>query len=541
VTATTASNQPYRFIPTRPSWRRLTALMSLLLLGWAAMVPAGRAPQWWHYAVAAGLILAFAGSWHGQHVSTVVARWTPMAWRNSHRRSPSTDSPQSKRNEDKQAAPSKRPAATRAGALQAQIVIHLRPQPHALTTPADHSDQLPWEFVTAWLNRYGVRADTLTVCSLTLTPQASGLRSDAAPLLGGRNTQHHDTWLTYTLRAENNVGALTARRTAMGTPAGLGSDNDTPGPRHAVLADTTARRLIAELRERGWLATLTNTEQLPRFVPPTVTVYRETWTGTEYSDGFRAVYAVQHGALPTVLETLPKLNTKATWVTVTVRSQGRQSPTIEAAVGTLTDAHPSRHPLPGLDGFHGLHQHIAPALSATGLDKTDVNLPPTAVISSNLPALRWPTAATGVPIGFNRSRQPVYLGLASPEPVRITVTGTRAFHIDIIARLALSGIPVALYTADPREWATLTNHAAPQQFRMRPTNPPRTAIVVGDGSSETPARAITVTLRRPQSAHAPSTTIVITQDNEHPYLFFITTAHGCQWLSTRLPDNRRSG
>jgi hypothetical protein len=116
----------------------------------------------------------------------------------------------------------------------------------------------------------------------------------------------------------------------------------------------------------------------------------------------------------------------------------------------------------------------------------------------------------------------------------------RAFHIDIIARLALSGLPVALYTADPREWAALANHAAPQQFRMRPTNQPHTAIVVGDGSSETPTRPITVTLRRPQSAHAPSTTIVITQDNEHPYLFYITTAHGRQWLSTRLTGNRRS-
>jgi hypothetical protein len=124
-----------------------------------------------------------------------------------------------------------------------------------------------------------------------------------------------------------------------------------------------------------------------------------------------------------------------------------------------------------------------------------------------------------------------------PEP---GVTGTRAFHIDIIARLALSGIPVALYTADPRESAALANHAAPQQFRMRPTNPPPRTIVVGDdGSSEIPSRAVTVTLRRPQSAHAPSTTIVITQDTEHPYLLHITTAHGRQSLSTRLAVNHR--
>jgi len=535
VTATTASRGHSRFAPARASWRRLTVLVSLLLLGWAALLPAERAPQWWHYVAAVVVILAFVGSWHGQHVSTAAARWTPMAWHNRRQRSRRASGPQNRRRRDEQALQSQRPATTRAGALQAQIVIHLRSHPHALTTPDDHSDQLPWEFITAWLNRYGVCADALTVCSMTRTPPASALRSDSAALLGGRNTQHHDTWLTYTLRAENNVGALTARKTTMGAPAGTGSEDQAPGPRRAALADTTARRLMAELRERGWLATLSDVaEQLPQFVPPTVTVRRETWTGTEYSDGFRAAYAVEPGALPDVLEALPTLNTKATWVAVTVRSRGRQPATIKAAVGTLTAVRPSRHPLPGLDGFHGLHRRIAPGLSANGLDEANVDLPATEVTSSDLAQLRWPTAAVGVPIGFNRARQPVYLGLASPEPVRITVTGAPEFHRGIIGRLALSGMPVALYTADPRQWVALANHAGPQQFSMRPATPPPEAIVVSDGSSETPAGAITVTLRRPQSAQAPSTTIVITQDDRHADLFYITTAHGLQWLSTRL-------
>ena len=46
-------------------------LVSLLLLGWAALLPPGRQPQWWHYAIGAVLILAFLGSWHGQHVFKV--------------------------------------------------------------------------------------------------------------------------------------------------------------------------------------------------------------------------------------------------------------------------------------------------------------------------------------------------------------------------------------------------------------------------------------------------------------------------------------
>ena len=535
MTATTASRRPSRFTPARPSWRRLTALVSLLLLGWAVLLPVGRGHQWWHYAVAVAFVAAFVGSWHGQHISTVARRWMPMASHNRRQRSYRGRDPHAGHRRAEQSPQPRRPGVDRAGALQAQIVIHLRPHPHGLTLPGDSSDQLPWEFVTAWLNRYGVRADLLTVCSVTRTPPPSGLRSDAASLLTGRTPQHRDTWLTYTLRAENNVDALTARQTTIGNP-GASSEEQQPGPQRAALADTTARRLTAELRERGWLATVSEAdEQLPEFAPPAATVRRETWTGTEYSDGFRAVYAVEPGALPAVLDALPTLGTKATWVTVTVRSRGRQPATIEACVGTLTAARPPRHPLPGLDGFHGLHRRVAPALTATGFDHATVDLPTTEVAPSALAELRWPTAAVGVPIGFSRSRQPVYLGLASPEPVRITVTGTPAFHMGIIARLALSGLPVAVYTADASQWRTLANHGGPQQFSMPPTPPPPGAILVSDGSIEVPAGAITVTLRQPQSAQAPSTTIVITQDDRHANLFHISTARHRMLLSTRLP------
>lgn len=243
---------------------------------------------------------------------------------------------------------------------------------------------------------------------------------------------------------------------------------------------------------------------------------------------------MEPGRLVDVLDALPSLATRATWVSVTVRAQGRQAATIEACVGTLTGAKPPRNPLSGLDGFHGLHRKVAQALSVTGLERNDVDLPRTAVAWDALTQLRWPTSATGVPIGFNRNREPVYLGLASPEPVRITVTGTGQFQVGIVARLALSGLPVAVYTADPRQWHALANHGAPQQFSIHPKMPLPGSIIVTDGSIEAPPGAIAVTLRRPQSAQAPSTTIVITQDGQRANLFHITTAHGRLWLSTRL-------
>lgn len=523
-------SQQSRFIPAAPSWRRVSILVTLLMLGWAALVPAGRTTQWWHYLIGGVLIVAFLGSWHGQHLSTTVHRWAPMALYNNRQRKRGTQN-RRRRNESQDNAA---PPAPRSDTLEARIVIHLRPHPHGLTTPSDTTDQLPWEFVTSWLNRYGVRADELNITSITRTPPPSGLRVDAASLLTSRTPQHRETWLSYTLRADQNIGVLTAHRTTMGTPAGDDGDDGREGPKapqRAALADTTARRLLAELRERGWLATIDDTEAVPRFVPSTATVRRETWTATEYNDGFRAIYAVESGALQTVLEALPTLGTKALWVSVTIASRGSQPTTVAACVGTLTGTKPDRNPLPGLAGFHGLHRQVAAAMTATGMD---YELPTTQVDPAELASLHWPTSAPGVPIGFNRQRQPVYLGLASPEPVRITVTGTREFHVGIVARLALSGLPIALATSDVRQWGPLANHGAPQQFSLPPTLPPADAIVVTDGSIEAPASPVTVTLRRPQASKAPATTIVITQDLKHANLFQITTPQGHQMLSTRV-------
>lgn len=540
---TAAVSHRRRFLPTVSSWRRITVLVSLLILGWAALVPVGHRLQWWHYLIGAALIAAFLGSWHGRHASTTVRRWIPLTTYNRRQRR------RALRTRPRAQSPDTTPPpAPRSTTLEARIILHLRPHPHALSTPENTADQIPWQFITSWLYRYGVRIDEQTITSITRTPPPSGLRTDAAALLTNDTPQDRETWLSYTLRADQNVGVLTAHRTTMGnapTPPpepGNGEDSgDSEGstdaviPQRIALADTTARRLVAELRERGWLATLLDdSDHAPQFVPLTSTVRRETWTATEYSDGFRALYAVEPGALASVLQALPTVNTKALWVSMTIRSHGNQPTTLQACVGTLTGTQPPRTLLPGLVGFHGQHRDIAPALTAAGLDHA---LPTTqVVVPDGVQDLRWPTSAPGVPIGFNRARQPVYLGLTSSEPVRITVTGTRQFHTGIVARLALSGLPIALYTSGAGSWAPLANHGAAQQFLFAPENLPAGAIVVTDATAETPPSPITVTLRRPQSSPAPATTIVITQDGRQASLFTITTPHGTQMLSTRLAE-----
>ena len=117
--ATTTSRQRPRFAPAAPSWRRLTVLVSLLLLGWAALLPPGRQPQWWHYAIGAALILAFLGSWHGQHVSTAVRRRTPMSIYNRRQHTRRTQPSQPRR--DTPSTDAQTPAVRRSNALEAQI------------------------------------------------------------------------------------------------------------------------------------------------------------------------------------------------------------------------------------------------------------------------------------------------------------------------------------------------------------------------------------------------------------------------------------
>lgn len=500
-----AASSRRQLAPARPGWRRLSLLTVVLLTGWALATPTGQPPRWWHLIAGAAVAVGFLGSWHGQHLSTTAGRRAAMILGNYQRTHHHGHRPADH-------------AAHLDDPLAAPIVIRLRPQPHGLTTAADNGDQLPWQFITAWLHRYGVHADTLTVCAVTTTPPASSLRRDVAHLLTGPTPQHRDTWISYTLRAQPNVAALTARQTDIGS-----------------LAATTARRLVAELREQGWLATVCeDLSQLPQFVEPAATVRRECWTGVEYSDGWRAVYAIDPRRLRATLSALSALASKTTWVAVTVRAAGPQPPTIQAAAAALTAARPAQRLLPGTAGLHGLHRRAVGGVAVTGFDAA-AQFPRAALdeVAGDPPP--WHTTGAGVPIGSNRAGQAVYLGLTSPERVRITVTGSPEFHVGIASRLALSGWPMAVYAADLRPWGALANYAGPQQVLLAPHTVLPGSIVVSDlNAGAVPAGAIAVALRHPQASPAPQTGVVITQDPRRPALFRITTPHGNEMLSTQL-------
>lgn len=504
----------------------MSLMASTLLLAWAVLIPRHSHPQWWHLLVAVAIVVAFVGSWHGQHLSTIVTRWVPMALRTRRARRPvaGTGRPPEPQRHSMPDVASGSPSET------ATIVVHLSPQPHSLTTAATNGDQLPWAFITAWLDRYSIRVDDLTVCAVTRTPPNSSLRNDVAPLLTPQTPQRRDTWLTMTLSAPSNVAAIAAGRRGR---RGFDDHEDAALQARtsiAELADVTARRFSSELREQGWKATLCDDPaQLPRFVTAGGHLRRECWTGAEYADGFRAVYAIDPESLKSVLDALPMVTAKTTWVSLSVRSRGSQGAAVSAAVGVLTAARPGRHLLPGLTGFHGLHHTAADALSVGGHPNLDL---PTAPLSDvGLDTVPWRTTESGIPLGSDPQRRPNYLALASAESVRITVTGTTQFHLRIVGRLALSGLPVAVYTNRPAQWERLANYAAPQQIGIAVGQPgaelpapPDGAIVVADGSVEPPSGgAILVTLRTPQSGPPPSTAVVITQVPNDPEWFHVIT------------------
>lgn len=494
-----------RFSPRWPSWARASTVTCILLLLGAAVTAHGRPLLPWHIAVAAVVAIVALGSWRGQMLSTSLRYWLSMARRN-------------RRGHPVRARHGSAPADDSAAAAaedQVRIVVQVRPQPHRVVTADDAGAQLPWATVLSWLDRYGVCAESLDVTAVTRTPPASGLRRDVAPLVTARTPQHRDCWISYTLRAADNIGALRSRRIDI-----------------TELGTITARRLGAEMREQGWLATICDDpDALPRFVSPDTGIRRECWTATEYADGFRAVYDVHAEDLDEVLQALPSLPARVAWTCVSFRAGPGQAATLGARIGVLTSSRPVHTPLPGLLGLHGRHHDFAPQIGATGFGGDRSGAAP---VDLGAFGLTWPVAATGVPLGTDRHRRVHYLGLASPEPVRVTVVGSPEFSAGIVARLALSGLPVAIYARGDR-WQQLANHAGPQQVRIAPATAAPGSIVVTDDSVDVPAPAgaISVVLRRPQAAKT-STTIVITQSREHPELFDVATARGRQRLSTRL-------
>jgi type VII secretion protein EccE len=317
-----------RSIPWPGSGRITLALL--------AVVPAVMAYPWhstrdyWLLGIAAVVLIVLFGWWRGLRFTTILRRRLAIMRRRG-RVIPESDSA------------TKTTALLRVGA------------------PISDSDVLPLPLIARYLNRYGIRADTIRITS---RDNVSGVR---------------ETWIGLTVSAADNLAALQARSSRI--------------PLHET-AQVAVRRLADHLREIGWEASTAGPDGVPRLVAPRT---HETWRGVQ-QDGadYVAAYRVSvDDALPGTLAAIRSHPARETWTALEIAGAGGSGArhTVAVACAFRTDTQPGRAaPLPGLTPQRGNHQPALLALDLLSTQRLDGH---TEMPADLLPRLDWPTPAAG--------------------------------------------------------------------------------------------------------------------------------------------------
>ena len=116
--------------------------------------------------------------------------------------------------------------------------------------------ELPLDLLTGYLDRYGLLCDSVRVT--TRTTQAD-----------------ETTWIGLTFSGARNLSALQGRSVQIPL---------------AQTAENAARRLISQLREIGWTATLASPDELPDLVAADA---RERWQSVTDARGYLTTYAAK--------------------------------------------------------------------------------------------------------------------------------------------------------------------------------------------------------------------------------------------------------
>ncbi len=280
----------------------MTTRLTLALL---FIVPAALAYPWsttrdrWILGVAVAAVLILFAWWRGAFLTTMVARRFGV-WRRN-------------RSGGRRSAPRSRTTAL------------LRVEPESA------SQRPPLAVIAGYLDRYGLRADSVRITS-----------RDA----GTRRT----TWIGLTLDAADNLAALQARSA------------DIPLDETAEIA---IRRLRDHLRESGFNTTVVD----PADVPP-LPAGKETWRGVHTDSGYLAAYRVPtDDQLDQTLYTLRSQASGETWTALEMSGTAAH-PTVAAACAVLTAERPGDAPVQGLTaqrGRHGLALNALHPLSAQRL------------------------------------------------------------------------------------------------------------------------------------------------------------------------------
>ncbi|OBK15632.1 type VII secretion protein EccE [Mycobacterium asiaticum] len=312
------------------------ARVSLALL---AVVPAAMAYPWHStrayclLGIAVAVLILLFGWWRGLHFTTILRRRLAILGR-SGRPVPEPDS------------------NTRTTAL-----LRIGSAPSA-------SDVLPLPLIAGYLDRYGVRADSIRITS---RDTASGAA---------------ETWVGLTISAAANLPALQARSSRI--------------PLHET-AEVVARRLGDHLREIGWEAGTVGSEDVPEVLAwePDKSS-RETWRSVRQGDSdYVAAYRITaDSALPETLAAVRSQSAREIWTAVEIARSGAGSQhTVAAACALRTDTAPDRGvPVPGLTLERGNQR---PALQALDPLSTRRLAGHTEAPAGLLEGLDWPTPAAG--------------------------------------------------------------------------------------------------------------------------------------------------
>jgi len=304
-----------------------TGRVALALL---AVVPAAMAYPWqaqsgrWMLGVAAAVVLVLFGWWRGLHLTTIVRRRLAMVFRSvrhdgAHRTVDHADA-------------------------DVRTTVALR-----VLDGADSG--LPLDLIRGYLDRYGVRCESLRVTSLDTG--------------AGRTT-----WISVTMSATTNLVALQAR---------------SPKIPLRETAEITLRRLADHLREYGWSLTTTDLA-IPDLPGPQA---REHWRAVTDTGGYVAAYSLAADSLPDVLNELWSYEWDELWTVIEMSAAG-----LAAGCAIRTAEMPTATPpLTGLISRRGTQRKALHALTPGSTSPLDAEKFPV----SGLSAVRWP--ANGQPVG----------------------------------------------------------------------------------------------------------------------------------------------
>ncbi len=220
--------------------------------------------------------------------------------------------------------------------------------------PATGADELPLPLITGYLDRYGLRADTIRVTS----------HDTEVPC--------RETWIGLTFSAADNLAALRGRSARI--------------PLQQT-AEVAARRLVDHLREAGWTAAAAAPEDIPELIEPSAP---ETWRRVRQgSDDYVAAYQVSvDDALPDTLAEIWSHPARETWTALEIAGN-RTRRTLAVGCAYRTDHRP-QPPSPGLTAQDGSHRLALRALDPLSTRRLDGH---TDLPAELLARLAWPSAA----------------------------------------------------------------------------------------------------------------------------------------------------